>query len=177
MTDWKDVHGCNSSTEFYDFLISELPANARFLEMGVFYGRGLVYLAKKSNFEVYGVDQFIRTEMPYHTDDVTTDTEFHEACLRSLIKCDALKRTTLIHLPSERAVTLFDDHYFDCVYLDGNHSYEAIANDISLWKPKVKHGGILSGDDYIQPWGGVIKAVDELLEDRHLIGQAWWTWV
>jgi len=54
----------------------------------------------------------------------------------------------------------FPDHNFDCVYIDGNHSYEVVKSDIIQWKPKVKIGGILSGHDYDSQ---VQKAVEELL--------------
>jgi predicted O-methyltransferase YrrM len=169
------IHGCGNSMKFYDFLTGALPAGAKVLEMGVFYGRGLVHLAKNSQFEIYGVDQFIRSEMPYQLEGVNTDQDFYEACLRNLFEAGAIPRVTLIALPSRRAAQLFKDEALDCVFLDANHGYEAVASDIVLWKSKVKRGGFLAGDDYVEPWGGVIKAVDESFPNRSLLGHTWLT--
>jgi hypothetical protein len=71
--------------------------------------------------------------------------------------------------PSARASTEFDDGYFDWVYIDGNHLYEYVKQDLERFYPKVRSGGFLTGDDYTPGgwWkGGVKKAVDEFLEQR-----------
>ena len=57
----------------------------------------------------------------------------------------------------------FPDGHFDLVYIDGNHSYAAVVEDIKAWRPKVKPGGILAGHDYVAPNEvyGVKWAVDQ----------------
>lgn len=174
MIDWKRVTGCSENMDFYDVLIKMLPTKAKMLEMGVFYGRGLIYLAEHSDFEIYGVDQFVKDQMPHQLEEVKDDRDFYEMCISNLFASGTQRRITLISLPSDRAVKMFANHSLDCVFLDGNHSYEAIAQDIALWRSKVKQGGILAGDDYIEPWGGVIKAVDEAFPLRAIHGQNWW---
>ena len=57
-------------------------------------------------------------------------------------------RLRVLKLPSVEAAELFWDGYFDMVYLDANHGYEAVKEDIETWLPKVKQGGILGGHDY-----------------------------
>lgn len=47
------------------------------------------------------------------------------------------------------AVEKFLDESLDFVYIDGDHSYKSVVDDITLWSKKVKKGGIVSGDDYI----------------------------
>ena len=62
----------------------------------------------------------------------------------------------------------FPDHFFDWVYIDGNHLYEYVKKDLELSLRKVKLGGYITGDDYTEGgwWeGGVKKAVDELAEN------------
>lgn len=44
---------------------------------------------------------------------------------------------------------LFDDESLDFVYIDSDHTYESIKNNIKLWHPKVKKGGILTGRNYL----------------------------
>ena len=43
----------------------------------------------------------------------------------------------------------FEDNSIDAIYIDGNHSYEAVIEDIKNWSPKVKQGGLIIGDDYL----------------------------
>lgn len=65
---------------------------------------------------------------------------------------------------SETACADFPDHYFDWIYIDGNHLYEFVKQDLERYLPKVKVGGFITGDDYGSPgwWdNGVQKAVDE----------------
>lgn len=38
----------------------------------------------------------------------------------------------------------------DFVYLDGDHSTQAVLKDIRLWYPKVKVGGLLGGHDAVE---------------------------
>jgi hypothetical protein len=60
------------------------------------------------------------------------------------------------------------DGELDFVYLDADHTYEAVKADIAAWWPKVRVGGTLGGHDYIgiERFGvtfGVIRAVDEFV--------------
>ncbi len=49
---------------------------------------------------------------------------------------------------SSEAVKAFDDGYFDWVYIDGNHHYDYVMEDLRLYFPKIKPGGYIAGDDY-----------------------------
>jgi hypothetical protein len=71
---------------------------------------------------------------------------------------------TLIRLPSVEAAKKVEDNFFDMVFIDASHFYEDVKQDIISWLPKVKPGGILSGDDYHEKdFPEVIRAVNELL--------------
>ena len=59
----------------------------------------------------------------------------------------------------------FEDNSVDFVYLDSNHKYECVKEEIEAWWAKIKIGGILSGHDYKQDsYFGVIPAVDEFVK-------------
>jgi hypothetical protein len=63
----------------------------------------------------------------------------------------------------------FQDGYFDWIYIDGNHLYEFVKQDLEMYYPKIKPGGFMTGDDYgSQGWwnNGVQKAVDEFVSQR-----------
>jgi hypothetical protein len=58
-------------------------------------------------------------------------------------------RYTMIKGFSNQVYSQFEDHYFDLVYIDANHSYEGVYEDITLYVSKVKSGGFLCGHDYV----------------------------
>jgi len=40
------------------------------------------------------------------------------------------------------------DGFFDWIYVDALHTYDASLADMRAWWPKLRHGGLFSGDDY-----------------------------
>jgi predicted O-methyltransferase YrrM len=56
----------------------------------------------------------------------------------------------------------FEDKSLDLVYIDGNHNYENVIEDITDWLPKIREGGIICGHDYSKHYyPSVIRAVNE----------------
>ena len=55
------------------------------------------------------------------------------------------------------AVKVFEDEILDFVYLDANHDFQSLTNDLAEWSKKVKSGGIISGHDYVRTKGGVLN--------------------
>ena len=180
MKTFEDIKGWFYYREFYDMLLGILPRGATVVEVGVFYGKGLVYLAQNQggkNLKIYGVDPFISEPYlaVYQDSDIHSDEDFYERCIRNLFDAGVGREVTLISLPSVRAAGLFEDASLDCVFIDGNHAAEAVEEDINTWRPKVRPGGILAGDDYVPDLEGVVQVVDRMLPDRRLVGQAWYT--
>jgi len=81
----------------------------------------------------------------------------------------AFDRATIIRELSVEATKLFPDDFFDFVFLDANHKYENVKEDLEAWFPKIKKGGIFCGHDYLDSAKetngstefGVKPAVDE----------------
>src|SRR5215469_8429627 len=49
---------------------------------------------------------------------------------------------------SENILVTFPDGYFDWIYVDGDHRYEAVLTDLKLAHKKLKSDGLAAGDDY-----------------------------
>ncbi len=73
------------------------------------------------------------------------------------------KHAMIYRTTSARASQMFNDGELDWVYIDAEHTYEAVKSDHDLWLPKVRKGGIVSGHDYSPEFSGVVKMVDELI--------------
>ena len=72
------------------------------------------------------------------------------------------ENVTIIRQKAEDVASQFENEYFDYVYIDGEHSYAAVARDLRNYFPKVKVGGYLIGDDY--GWTGIAPAVQDFLK-------------
>lgn len=59
---------------------------------------------------------------------------------------------------SMNVVKQFEDESLDFVYIDGNHEFQQVTNDIAEWSKKVRKGGIVSGHDYRRGKGGKIRS-------------------
>jgi len=66
------------------------------------------------------------------------------------------------------------DNSLGLVYIDCDHSYDGVMNDLKAWWPKVVEGGIIAGHDYLNTAYGVYDAVKDFTEGLmpvHLISE------
>jgi len=60
------------------------------------------------------------------------------------------------------------DNIVDFLYIDGEHNYEAVTQDMQQWWRTIKHGGIMAGHDYNEGNPGTRRSVDEFVEKHNL---------
>ena len=85
-----------------------------------------------------------------------------EACARSAIDQHALAaHAWLLKMKSREAAKLFRDRSVDFLHQDANHSEETSCEEVILWSPKMKSGGIWVFDD--SHWPSTQKAQKILL--------------
>lgn len=82
---------------------------------------------------------------------------------------------------SKEAAEAIKNESLDFCFIDANHAYEYVKNDILYWLPKIKNGGLIGGHDYgRKEWGnGVKQAVDEIFGYKNIIlrdDNTWWKW-
>ncbi len=73
-------------------------------------------------------------------------------------------QVTIRRSPSTEVAADFAEGELDWVYIDGDHTYEAVKADLEAYCRALKPGGLLTGDDYGEAgwWdNGVTRAVDE----------------
>lgn len=77
--------------------------------------------------------------------------------------CERLEKynSHIIRGKSMDVVKNCPDESLDFVYIDANHSFDYVMQDLIEWSKKVRKGGIVALDDYYAFKGaGVIEAVD-----------------
>lgn len=147
----------------YRRLVSEIPDGGSLCELGCYKGRSLCSVAdiiKRKNIKVTVIDIFTGTDNEVKEQDY--QNEFEENVKRFGLDVRTIKGYTF------DVVKTIDENY-DLVFLDADHSYEAVKQDILDWKDKTK---VLAGHDY-NSHIGVNKAVDELLGNVTIGGTIW----
>lgn len=65
---------------------------------------------------------------------------------------------------SAEVLETFEDDYFDWLYIDGNHLYEFVRQDVEIAFRKVRPGGIIAGDDYFWKKDGKMHVKEAVLD-------------
>jgi predicted O-methyltransferase YrrM len=83
------------------------------------------------------------------------------SCARNLMQAGVSANVHLINAKTTEAAQWWSQP-IDYLYVDADHSYEAVLEDLRLWVPHVKPGGLVLGDDYGNDmFPGVKQAWDE----------------
>ena len=77
-------------------------------------------------------------------------------------------RCHMLRGAGEKLVNLFEDESLDFVYIDANHRYDNVKQDIEIWYPKVRQGGILAGHDYLDFDWYADENFAENKKDKHI---------
>ena len=86
-------------------------------------------------------------------------------------------RANILRLTSLEAAKLFEPESLDLVYIDANHSFKHVDEDIKAWWPKIRSTGYLAGHDIGDSrWPGVLKAVEANFGKQYLCGHPMTNW-
>ena len=160
----------NNREEFYQLIdTNDYKVCA---EIGVQMGNFSEYLLKSNSLTIlYLIDCW--TYQDNYLDMANVNNAQQEYYYRHVLrKFKSDSRVKIIRDFSSKACSMFDDGSFDFIYLDADHSYEAIKNDIENWYSKLRSGGMMAGHDYfngVVPQGnfGVKTAVDEFVQKHN----------
>lgn len=154
-------------------LAKQLPRGSTIVEIGSYLGASTCYLASGARLrdgKVYAVDTWTNLAMSEGTRDSYADFIQNTALFKNWI-------VPLRGLSSAIAQELQVE--IDLLFVDGDHSYEAVCADLEAWIPKVKEGGIVVFHDY--DWAvGVRQAVRKLIvpvqvEGGRRLDHIYWT--
>jgi len=95
--------------------------------------------------------------------DIIQETIYNH-CIKKMKRFE--NKIRIFRKLSDDVINDIPDNYIDYLYIDSNHSYEAVKNDLDLWVPKMKKNSIIAGHDYIVANNfGVIQAVNEYIKN------------
>ena len=120
------------------------------IEVGVREGFFSRFLLENTNLSLFGVDIQLLPSA------IALEEEFWE-------------RYSLHYGRSPGFASFFENGSLDFVYIDADHTQDAVKEDLRVWWPKVSRGGCLCGDDYahvdhpVEGRYGVVEAVNEFM--------------
>ena len=153
-----------------DILEIEIKSMA---EIGVYWGKHAMVLRKFfPKAQLYLIDPWQLSENYIEKGGTVCSEQKHMTAAKNLV-LDIFSQDKNAHVicaTSEDGSKRVDGP-LDLVFIDGDHSYEHVKQDIELWLPKLRKGGILAGHDYGHPdLPDVKRAVDEAFGDNVIVG-------
>jgi hypothetical protein len=129
------------------------------VEIGTFKGYFAQHILRNWNGTLYMVDVWRELEKKEYT-DISNRTTEDNVWFEAMKAIDGFEdRALMLRMKSNQASKLFADDSLDFIYIDANHKYDAVKEDIELWWPKLKSGGMLAGHDYLKlDWSTTPKA-------------------
>ena len=160
--------------DIYDLFVDYIHDGGCFVELGCWKGQSISYFVNQTFtcnkqisttcIDLWGGDAL----------DGSGDGEiFHEFILNTFPIRDKIN---IIRGDSADSAKMYPS-IADVVWIDANHSYEAVCRDIDAWLPKIKPNGIIAGHDI--DWSGVFEAVCEKIYRTNIpgygkvIGNSW----
>ena len=105
----------------------------------------------------------------YGDDRRYQDPEKHEGFYQDACKRLEPYKVKVVRAKSMDAVGDFALESLDFVYIDGNHCFDYVMEDLIAWNRRVKPGGIVSGHDYYKfKKGGVVDAVNSYVKSNKI---------
>jgi len=153
LKDW-NVNTIRSYFNFPELYIDRVltaKPNAKFVEIGTYEGRSALFMGKmikilnRNDIDFYAIDN---------------DSRIYPVFKRYIDKFELKDYIIPIKGDSTIVAKTFGDRTLDFVFIDAEHDFINVDNDIKAWLPKVKIGGIISGHDYLlNIYPGLVAAV------------------
>lgn len=185
------IHRLNTRDQFGAWL-NENGFSGIGVEIGTFQGHYAAVLGKQWKGTLITIDPYDWPNQPSYVDGCRKDWTKEEAAeldpekvmMEAAQLLAPLANVSMMRLQSVVAARCFPLQSLDFVFIDGDHSAEAVSADIAAWTPNIKPGGILAGhdfytrDDELQKNGtlGVVWDLSERLHVRPHVTQctSWW---
>ena len=141
-------------------------------EIGCWTGRFTSVLSKFVREKIYVIDWFKGSE---HTSLKKTSEEedIREVFIDNMKTLDLLDKIELLTMTSYEASKLINNVSLDFIFIDSDHRYEYIKQDLDIWYPKIKIGGLLIGHDCEKYYKDLSNEEKKMIDEGILLGVPW----
>lgn len=185
LTNALKIQGFTNEHEL-EWLARQGSTRQRIVEIGAWKGRSTRAIADNTSGTVWAVDTWNGTPEDPHFKELQGKpedwlvNEFLKNIGTTLLHASAERGSVIpVRMPSRDASAYLGGSgfclKFDMIFIDADHSYEAVKSDIISWRPLLADGGLFCGHDYIAGRGGVLRAVDDFVPGvkRAGVGTIW----
>lgn len=162
-----DIFGYSRYIDLYRDMVVNAEDGALFVELGSFLGQSTAAMGtfikssgKRITFDA--VDIFELTDFsdePHFKVIEDHGGDFLAAFKTNMEKAQVADAINIVKATSLEAAATYEDRSISFLMIDASHKYEDVVDDINAWFPKLKFGGIMSGDDL--DWPEVKQAVED----------------
>jgi len=174
------IFGYSRYINFYKEIVTTGQDDQIYVEVGSFLGQSTAAMAffimesqKRITFyavDIFDISSFSDAPHKKIVDDHGGD--LYKAFIYNMEKANVLSAVTPLKMTSLEASKTFEDRSISFLMIDASHYYQDVKDDINAWFPKVKIGGIISGDDF--DWEDVSKAAKDALGRVETHGTTWY---
>lgn len=176
------IYGYSRYLNFYNDIVSNSKDGELFVEVGSFLGQSTAAMGKfikdsGKRIDFHAVDIFelsTFSDEPHYKVIADHGGDFYGIFQSNLERAQVREYVNPVKATSVEAAALYDDRSIDFLMIDASHAYADVVDDIVAWYPKVKLGGIISGDDY--DFEEVFKAVQDTCGRAVMVypNTTWW---
>jgi len=172
------IPGWFTYPRLYSYMVEHYD-NAHFVEVGSFQGASAAYMAveiansgKKIKFDCIDIwNRFTNGGLYLKSPESVPEDLVYQLFLNNteIVR----EYINAIRAPSTVAASWYKDSSLDFIFIDANHEYPAVRDDLNSWFPKLKKGGHIAGHD----WDSVTVSAavkDFFVNKQILIGENCW---
>ena len=172
---FRDVEGWLSGVEGYALMLMAAhgPGAGEIVEIGSWMGKSACWLAAGSKSaqreKVHAVDPFDGGPMLADRDIIREEGTTYHRFVDNLTRVELFDHVEPIVATSGLAVRKWDKP-IRLLFIDGDHSYEAVRADFEAWSAFLVLGALVAFDDAVGQYEGVSRYYEALLEsDRRYV--------
>jgi hypothetical protein len=144
-----DVNHIFKNREDLPEFLNKLNLNNKGVELGSFKGEFAKIITSNWSGKLYMVDVW-RPLSNEEYDDTSNHKNHIDEYSNAMSNIKGFEeKTFMLRMDGSEGSKLFSDESLDFVYIDANHTYESVKQDIDDWYRKVKKGGLVMGHDYL----------------------------
>lgn len=138
---YKFIDGFFNFEILYNDIVTKLETGSHIVEVGSYYGASAIYLATKIKMSCKKIKLDCVDKWDYPSEKIYDDfiKNINNAFVGDIINP--------IKTLSTEASKIYNDNSLDFVFIDADHSYSAVKNDIKYWFPKIKEKCMIVGHD------------------------------
>lgn len=163
--DWFSEVSC---TALADLVRSVGGVPGRIIEVGSWEGRSTIALAHASDRPVHAVDTWAGSPGEISA-DLASGRDVHATWLANIAAADATN--VVEHRMGWREYRELDDSPVALLFIDAEHTYREVADNIDAFLPLMSPGGVICGDDVHHP--PVVQAVTERFPLAYSVASLW----